>query len=132
MGDEKRKFEVGDRVYPRSGGEVVTVAEVARMVNSGSFGGQEFRTVGDFRWHASSDYRVAEPLPPQVSERPVAKTTRLSVNGSTSLVVTPPLPCGLVMCVGELHITGKHGDTQRVHLSARQRSELIAGLGGTL
>lgn len=67
----------------------------------------------------------------QASERPVGKTTRLSVNGSTSLVVTPPLPCGLVGCVAELHVTGKHGDTQRIHLNAQQRRELIGGLGGT-
>lgn len=67
----------------------------------------------------------------RASTRPVGVTTRLSVNGSTSLVVTPPLPCGLVGCVAELHITGKHGDTNRVHLNAQQRGELIAGLGGT-
>jgi hypothetical protein len=60
---------------------------------------------------------------------PVPHTTRLSVNGSTSVVVTPPLPCGLAGCVAELHITGKHGDTQRVHLSAQQRRELVIGLG---
>ena len=64
--------------------------------------------------------------------RPVGKTTRLSVNGSTSLVVTPPLPCGLAECVAELHVTGKHGDTNRVHLNARQRRELVTALGGTL
>jgi hypothetical protein len=64
--------------------------------------------------------------------RPVAKTTRLSVNGSTSLVVTPPMPCGLTACVAELHVTGKHGDTQRIHLSAQQRTELVGALGGTL
>jgi hypothetical protein len=63
---------------------------------------------------------------------PVGQTTRLSVNGSTSLVVTPPLPCGLEGCVAELHITSKHGDTQRVHLNGQQRRELIFGLGGTL
>lgn len=62
---------------------------------------------------------------------PVNHTTRLSVNGSTSIVVTPPLPCGLAECVAELHITGKHGDTNRVHLNARQRRELVMGLGGT-
>lgn len=61
---------------------------------------------------------------------PVTQTTRLSVNGSTSVVVTAPLPCGLEGCVGELHITSKHGDTQRVHLNAQQRRELILGLGG--
>lgn len=66
------------------------------------------------------------------STRAVAKTTRLSVNGSTSLVVTPPLPCGLAGCVAELHITGKHGDTQRVHLSAQQRTELVNALGGRM
>lgn len=64
------------------------------------------------------------------STRPVSKTSRLSVNGSTSLVVTPPLPCGLAECVAELHVTSKHGDTQRVHLSARQRRELVVALGG--
>lgn len=62
----------------------------------------------------------------------VSVTTRLSVNGSTSLVVTPPLPCGLAHCVAELHITGKHGDTNRVHLSAKQRRELIGALGGVI
>jgi hypothetical protein len=61
----------------------------------------------------------------------IAHTTRLSVNGSTSMVITPPLPCGLEACVAELHITGKHGDTNRVHLNDRQRRELISGLGGT-
>lgn len=61
---------------------------------------------------------------------PVPHTTRLSVNGSTSVVVTPPLPCGLDECVAELHITGKHGDTNRVHLSAKQRRELVIALGG--
>lgn len=61
---------------------------------------------------------------------PVGQTTRLSVNGSTSIVVTPPLPCGLDECVAELHITHKHGDTTRVHLNARQRRELVVALGG--
>lgn len=61
----------------------------------------------------------------------VAHTTRLSVNGSTSLVVTPPLPCGLTECVAELHITGKHGETNRVHLNAQQRRELVIALGGS-
>lgn len=64
---------------------------------------------------------------------PVGQTTRLSVNGSTSVVVTPPVPCALPEpCVAELLITHKHGDTNRIHLNARQRRELIVGLGGTL
>lgn len=64
--------------------------------------------------------------------RPVTATTRLAANGSTSLVVTAPLPCGLRGCVAELHVTHKHGDTTRVHLSGDQRAELIEALGGTL
>jgi hypothetical protein len=59
---------------------------------------------------------------------PVTQTTRLSANGSTSLVITPPLPCGLAECVAELHVTSKHGDTNRIHLNAQQRAELIGGL----
>jgi hypothetical protein len=70
--------------------------------------------------------------PAEARREPVAGTTRLSVNGSTSLVVTPPLPCGLAGCVAELHVTHKHGDTARVHLSARQRRELVVALGGEL
>lgn len=62
--------------------------------------------------------------------RPVTATTRLAANGSTSLVVTAPLPCGLRECVAELHVTHKHGDTTRVHLSGDQRAELIEALGG--
>jgi hypothetical protein len=70
-------------------------------------------------------------IPGPVNPLPAVRhTTRLSVNGSTSLVVTPPLPCGLAECVAELHVTGKHGDTQRIHLSGKQRRELIAALGG--
>lgn len=61
---------------------------------------------------------------------PVIKTTRLSVNGSTSIIVTPPIPCGLDGCVAELHITHKRGDTTRLHISAQQRRELIIALGG--
>jgi len=78
-------------------------------------------------------YQGMGPIPGPVDlVPPVGQTTRLSVNGSTSLVVTPPLPCGLAECVAELHITGKYGDTQRVHLSAKQRRELVFALGGTL
>jgi hypothetical protein len=62
----------------------------------------------------------------------VATTTRLTANGSTTLVVTPPLPCGLVGCVAELHVTHKHGDATRVHLNGEQRRELIAALGGEI
>lgn len=81
----------------------------------------------------SSRVPAMPPIPGSVDLLPaVRQTTRLSVNGSTSLVVTPPLPCGLMGCVAELHVTGKHGDTQRIHLSAKQRRELIAALGGTL
>jgi hypothetical protein len=63
---------------------------------------------------------------------PVTQTTRLSVNGSTSIVITPPLPCGLTGCVAELHITHKHGNTTRVHLDARQRREMVMALGGQI
>lgn len=73
----------------------------------------------------------ARPTPSVMLTGPVPHTTRLSVNGSTSVVVTPPLPCGLAGCVAELHIIGKRGDTQRVHLSAQQRRELVIALGGT-
>jgi hypothetical protein len=63
---------------------------------------------------------------------PVDRTTRLSVNGSTSIVVVPPIVCGLAEpCVAELHLTHKYGDTTRLHLSAKQRRELVIALGGT-
>lgn len=71
----------------------------------------------------------------QIEERrvrnqgPVTRTTRLSANGRTSVVVTPPLPCGLTGCVAEVHVTIK-SDTTRIHLNADQRHELILGLGG--
>lgn len=64
------------------------------------------------------------------SKAPVVKTTRLSVNGSTSIVVTPAIPCGLNRCVAELHVTHKHGDTTRLHVNEQQRRELITALGG--
>jgi hypothetical protein len=70
--------------------------------------------------------RLRRPPPSTI---PIRATVRLSANGSTSVVVTPPLPCGLNGCVGELHITITH-DTTRVHLSAQQRAELVAALGG--
>lgn len=64
---------------------------------------------------------------------PINRTTRLSVNGSTSIVVVPPAPCALAEpCVAELHVTHKHGETTRLHLNNAQRRELIFALGGTL
>lgn len=60
----------------------------------------------------------------------VAAVTRVPVNGSMSLVVVPPKPCGLVACVAELEIAARHGDTTRVHLNDAQRRSLIEGLGG--
>jgi hypothetical protein len=62
---------------------------------------------------------------------PVTSTTRLSTNGQTSVIVTPPLPCGLGECVAELHVTIRH-DTTRIHLNAAQRRELITALGGVI
>lgn len=62
---------------------------------------------------------------------PVTSERRLSVNGSTSIVVTPPRPCGLGDCVAELAITIRY-DTIRAHLSSQQRRELIEALGGHL
>lgn len=82
------------------------------------------------REHAIVDHPEVAKLHREAKAVPVTQTTRLSVNGSTSVVVTPPLPCGLAGCVAELHITSKHGDTQRVHLNAQQRRELVIGLGG--
>lgn len=61
----------------------------------------------------------------------VSRTTRISTNGSTSVIVTPPRPCGLEGCVAEMHVTIKH-DTTRVHLNAQQRREMIQALGGSL
>jgi hypothetical protein len=63
------------------------------------------------------------------NEAPVGQTTRLSTRGQTSIVVTPPLPCGLGGCVAELHVTIRH-NTSRIHLDATQRAELIRGLAG--
>jgi hypothetical protein len=75
---------------------------------------------------------MGDETPRERNPKPAIRTARLSVNGSTSIIVTPPLPCGLAEeCVAELHITHKHGDTTRLHISARQRHELITALGGT-
>ncbi len=65
-------------------------------------------------------------------ERPVTKATELTTNGSTTLVVVPPAPCGLGECVAELLVTMGYGNGIRVHLNGRQRRELIEALGGTL
>jgi len=61
--------------------------------------------------------------------RPVTETRRLSTNGQTSIVVRPPIPCGLTGCVAEMLVTIRH-DTTRIHLNAAQRAELIEALGG--
>ena len=59
---------------------------------------------------------------------PVSQTTRLATRGQTSIIVTPPRPCGLGNCVAELHVTVR-SDTTRIHLDDQQRHELIVGLG---
>jgi hypothetical protein len=62
--------------------------------------------------------------------KPIDRTTRLATRGQTSVIVVPPIPCGLTDCVGELHVTVRH-DTTRIHLDEQQRNQLIAALGGT-
>lgn len=62
--------------------------------------------------------------------RPVNTTTRLGTRGQTSIVVTPPLPCGLGDCVAEMHVTIRH-DTTRIHLDDSRRRALVEALGGT-
>ncbi len=59
----------------------------------------------------------------------ITGTTRLATRGQTSVVVTPPLPCGLGDCVVELHVTVRH-DTTRIHLDDAQRQQLVRALGG--
>jgi hypothetical protein len=63
-------------------------------------------------------------------ERPITKTTRLTANGSTTVVVVPPEPCGLDGCVAEL-IVSTRSSGMRVHLNDQQRAELIEALGGS-
>lgn len=57
----------------------------------------------------------------------ISRTTRLATRGQTSIIVTPPLPCGLGNCVAELHVTIRH-DTTRIHLDEQQRGELMRAL----
>lgn len=57
-------FRPGDRVYPRSGGQVLTVAEVQPI--EGSQGRQQFRpegAQGSFRWLHSDEYRLDTSKP---------------------------------------------------------------------
>jgi hypothetical protein len=61
----------------------------------------------------------------------ITETTRLPVRGSTIVDVTPPVPCALEGCIGELIIQMRHGDGVRVHLDDEQRRALIEALGGT-
>jgi len=57
----------------------------------------------------------------------ITSTTRLATRGQTSIIVTPPRPCGLGNCVAELHVTIRH-DTTRIHLDDAQRRELVRAL----
>jgi hypothetical protein len=61
----------------------------------------------------------------------ITEITRLPVRGSTVVDVTPPVPCALEGCIGELIIQMRHGDGVRVHLDDEQRRALIEALGGT-
>jgi hypothetical protein len=55
------QFEPGDRVYPRSGGEVYTVERVA--VIQGSAGRQQFWAVGNAIPQHSDGYQLVKPKP---------------------------------------------------------------------
>lgn len=59
----------------------------------------------------------------------VGKITRLPANGSTAIVVGPPLACGLTGCVAELHVS-IGSSIIRAHLNDVQRNGLIAALQG--
>lgn len=59
----------------------------------------------------------------------IDRETRLPANGSTTVTVIPPRPCGLDGCIGELHVSIKH-DGLRIHLNEEQRVALIFALGG--
>jgi hypothetical protein len=76
--------------------------------------------------------RIPAMPPPAGDVPPVTTTTRVTPNGSTTVVVQAPRPCGLVGCVAEVLFGVGSNLPTRVHLNARQRAELILGLGGTL
>lgn len=59
----------------------------------------------------------------------VTETTRLPVRGQTTIVVTPPLPCGLAGCVAEIVVTIR-STSIRMHLDGQQRAALTAALDG--
>lgn len=61
----------------------------------------------------------------------IDRVTRVPVRGSTSVVIVPPKPCGLVGCVGEIEVVTKGAAAPiRVHLDEAQRAAVVAGLGG--
>jgi len=65
-------------------------------------------------------------------EYPVTQTTRITPNGSTTIVVQAPRPCGLAGCVAEVLFGRGSTLPTRVHLNAQQRRELVAALGGEM
>jgi hypothetical protein len=61
-----RWWRPGDRVHPRSGGQVVTVAQVLPI--AGSLFRQQFRADGDVAWRHSDEYQLDPPRPGEDSD----------------------------------------------------------------
>lgn len=61
----------------------------------------------------------------------VQRVVHLPMRGSTFVAVTPPRPCGLDGCIGELEVTVRGVALPiRVHLDGAQRDLLVTALGG--
>jgi hypothetical protein len=74
------QFVAGDRVYRRTGGEVVTVSEVGTIVPSDP-PCQQFRVAGSVIWWRSDDFRHVEPPKLTDAERLAALQAYLKALG---------------------------------------------------